>query len=143
MFLLDTVILSELRKSSRQRNSHLLRWIEAVASQDIFISVVTIGEIERGIESQRRRDPAFAEKLAAWLDAVLRTYEGRILPMDIAVARRWGRLSQQIGNKGLDLAIAATALEHGLTVVTRNVSDFAPTAVSVLDPFTSPPPRKP
>jgi predicted nucleic acid-binding protein len=68
---------------------------------------------------------------------VLRTYEGRILPVDIAVARRWGRLSQQIGNTGLDLALAATALEHGLTVVTRNVSDFERTGVSVLDPFGS------
>ena len=73
----------------------------------------------------------------AWLDVVLRTYEGRILPVDITVARRWGRLSQQIGNRGLDLAIAATALEHGLTVVTRNVSDFERTGVSVLDPFVS------
>jgi toxin FitB len=67
----------------------------------------------------------------AWLDVVLRTYEGRILPVDIAVG------SQQIGNRGLDLAIAATALEHGLTVVTRNVSDFERTGVSVLDPFGS------
>jgi toxin FitB len=143
MFLLDTVVLSELRKSARKRNPHLLDWIEAVASQDLFVSVVTIGEIEHGIERERRRDPAFAEKLATWLDTVLRTYEGRILSMDIAVARRWGRLTQQIGNKGLDLAIAATALEHGLTVVTRNISDFVPTGVSVLDPFSSPPRREP
>jgi predicted nucleic acid-binding protein len=98
---------------------------------------VTIGEIERGIERPRQLDPQFAASLAAWLDVVLRTYEGRILPVDIAVARRWGRLSQQIGNRGLDLAIAATALEHGLTVVTRNVSDFERTGVSVLDPFVS------
>jgi hypothetical protein len=143
MFLLDTVVLSELRKPPRQRNPHLLHWIEEVASQDLFVSVVTIGEIEHGIERQRRRDPAFAEKLAIWLDTVLRAYEGRIIPMDIAVARRWGRLSQQIGNMGLDMAIAATALEHGLTVVTRNMSDFAPTGVSVLDPFSSPPRQKP
>jgi hypothetical protein len=98
---------------------------------------VTIGEIERGIEQQQRLNPEFAASLTAWLDVVLRTYEGRILPVDIAVARRWGRLSQQIGNRGLDLAIAATALEHGLTVVTRNVSDFERTGVSVLDPFDS------
>ena len=78
-----------------------------------------------------------------WLDTVLRTYERRILPVDIAVARRWGRLSQRIGNKGLDLAVAATALEHGLTVATRNVSDFEPTGVPVLDPFTSPSRRTP
>jgi predicted nucleic acid-binding protein len=137
MFLLDTVVLSELRKPLRQRNPNLVYWIEAVSSRDLFISVVTIGEIERGIERQQRLNPQFAARLTVWLDVVLRTYEGRILPVDIAVARRWGRLSQQIGNTGLDLAIAATALEHGLTVVTRNVSDFERTGVSVLDPFGS------
>ncbi len=143
MYLLDTVVLSELRKPTRQRNPHLVRWIEGVASQDLFISVVTIGEIERGIERQRRLDPPFAESLASWLDAVLRTYEGRILEINVAIARRWGRLSQQIGNKGLDLAVAATALEHGLTVATRNISDFAPTGVAAIDPFSPPPRRKP
>jgi toxin FitB len=137
MFLLDTVVLSDLRKPLRQRNPNLVYWIEAISSRDLFVSVVTIGEIERGIERQRPLDPQFAARLTAWVDVVLRTYEGRILPVDMAVARRWGRLSQQIGNKGLDLAIAATALEHGLTVVTRNVSDFERTGVSVLVPFSS------
>ena len=137
MFLLDTVVISELRKPLRQRNPNLVNWIEAVTSQDLFVSVVTIGEIERGIERQRQLDPQFAASLAAWLDVVLRTYEGRILPVDIAVARRWGRLSHQVGNKGLDLAIAATALENGLAVVTRNVADFERTGVCILDPFGS------
>jgi len=137
MFLLDTVVLSELRKPLRQRNPNLVYWIEAVSSQDLFVSVVTIGEIERGIERQRQLNPQFATSLAAWLDVVLRTYEGRILPVDIAVARRWGRLSHQIGNKGLDLAIAATALENGLVIVTRNVADFERAGVSVLDPLSS------
>lgn len=143
MFLLDTVVLSELRKPPRQRNHNLIRWIEGVSSQDLFVSVVTIGEIERGIERQRQLDPPFSESLANWLDTVLRAYEGRILPVDVAVARRWGRLSQRIGNKGLDLAVAATALEHGLTVATRNVSDFEPTGVPVLNPFNLRPRRKP
>jgi toxin FitB len=142
MFLLDTVVLSELRKPLRQRNTNLVHWIERVSSQELFVSVVTVGEIERGIERQRQLDPSFAERLALWLDTVLRTYEGRILPVDISIARRWGRLSQRVGNKGLDLAVAATALEHGLTVATRNISDFEPTGVSVLDPFSSPPLRK-
>jgi predicted nucleic acid-binding protein len=135
MFLLDTVVLSELRKPPRQRDQNLVRWIGEVPSQDLFISVLTVGEIERGIERQRQVDPSFAENLATWLDVVLRTYQSRILPVDIAIARRWGRLSHRIGNKGLDLAIAATALEHGLTVATRNVSDFEPTGVSVFNPF--------
>lgn len=143
MFLLDTVVLSEFRKPPRHRNHNLVHWIEGVSSQDLFVSVVTIGEIKRGIERQRQIDPSFAESLAGWLDTVLRTYEGRILPVDVAVARRWGRLSQRIGNKGLDLAVAATALEHGLTVATRNVSDFEPTGVPTLNPFSPQSARKP
>jgi predicted nucleic acid-binding protein len=139
MFLLDTVVLSELRKAPRQRNGNLVHWMGGVTSQDLYLSVVTIGEIERSIERQRQVNPPFAESIASWLDVILRTYEGRILAIDVAVARRWGRLSQRIGNKGLDLAIAATALEHGLTVVTRNVSDFEPAGVAVLDPFKARP----
>jgi hypothetical protein len=137
MFLLDTVVLSELRKPPRQRDRNLVQWFGEVPSEDLFVSVLTVGEIERGIERQRPLNPPFAESIASWLDMILRTYEGRILAVDVAIARRWGRLSQRIGNKGLDLAIAATALEHGLTVVTRNVSDFERTGVSVLDPFKS------
>lgn len=106
MFPLDTVILSELRKPRQQRNHNVVRWLEKVSSQDLFVSVVTIGEIERGIERHRQLDPSFAERLAVWVDTILRIYEGRILPVNVAVARRWGRLSQQIGNKGLDLAVA-------------------------------------
>jgi len=138
MFLLDTVVLSELRKPSRQRNHNLVRWFGEVPSSDLFISVVTIGEIERGIERQRQTDREFSQRLASWLETVLRTYEDRILVVDVAVARQWGRLSRRIGNKGLDLAIAATALEHGLVVATRNVTDFEPAGVSVLNPFEPP-----
>jgi toxin FitB len=143
MYLLDTVVLSELRKLPRQRNRNLVHWIGKVPSQDLFVSVLTIGEIERGIERQRQLDPEFAERIASWLDMILRTYESRILVVDVAVARRWGRLSYLIGNKGIDLAISATALEHGLTVATRNVSDFEPTGVSVFNPFSARSARKP
>lgn len=141
MFLLDTMVLSELRKPPRHRDHNVVHWIGKVPPEGLFVSVVTVGEIERGIEQQRRLDPPFAERLAAWLDTVLRTYEGRVLPVDVAIARHWGRLSQRVGNKGLDLAVAATALEHGLTVVTRNVAHFEQTGVSVLDPF-NPQPRR-
>ena len=103
--------------------------------EDLFLSVVTIGEIERGIERQRTIDPPFAERLEGWLEVTIRAYADRIHDVDIAVARRWGRLTQQIGNKGLDLAIAATALEHSLTVATRNVGDFVSTGVPVVNPF--------
>jgi toxin FitB len=126
-------VLSELRR--RQRNRHVVNWIGSVAPTELFLSTVTIAEIERGIEFQRTRDQAFAAALETWLDATLGAFSERILPVDIAVARRWGRLSARIGNRSPDLAIAATALEHGLTVVTRNVSDFTPTGVAILDPF--------
>ena len=135
MYLLDTVVLSELRKRPPLRDRNLVTWIGAAASDQLFVSVVTIGEIERGIERQRSVDPGFAERLANWIEVTLRLYEGRILPVSLDVARRWGRLSHQVGNKGMDLAIAATALQHGLAVVTRNVSDFTPTGVTVINPF--------
>jgi toxin FitB len=101
---------------------------------DLYLSVVTIGEIEKGIAKQRRRDPAFARRLAAWLDGVLRHYAARVLPVDVNVARRWGRLADAHGHAGADLLIAATALEHGLTVVTRNTRHFERTGAVLLDP---------
>ena len=133
MYLLDTDVISELRR--RRRNRNVVDWISNVSAADLFVSVVTIGEIELGIARQRVRNPSFAKDLADWLELTLRAYEERILPLTVGIARRWGRLAAQLGNKQLNLAIAATALEHGLTVVTRNVSDFEPTGVTVLDPF--------
>ena len=134
MYLLDTVVLSELRKSPRRRNPNVVSWLASVSPDELFISAISIGEIERGIERRRSVDPAFAAALAEWLDVVLRNYGERILPLGVDIARRWGRLSAQIGN-GIDLAIAATALEHGLTIATRNVWDFAATGAALLDPF--------
>jgi toxin FitB len=86
MYLLDTVVLSELRKAPRQRNRNLVHWIGEVPSQDLFVSVLTVGEIERGIERQRQLNPEFAERITSWLDMILRTYERRILAVDVAVA---------------------------------------------------------
>lgn len=131
MFLIDTDVLSDLRK--RDRNPAVVRWIESQRTADLHISVVTVGEIERGITRQQRHNPAFARDLAAWLDRVLAWYSDRILPVDTATARRWGQLYAILGNDSADLLIAATALEHGLTVVTRNVRHFEPTGVPVLD----------
>ncbi len=133
MFLLDTDVLSALRR--RDRNQEAVRWVEAQRPADLFLSVVTVGEIERGIVQQRRRDPSFARELALWLDRVLAWYSDRILVVDVATARRWGQLSATLGHDGADLLIAATALENGLTVVTRNVRDFEATGVPTLNPL--------
>jgi predicted nucleic acid-binding protein len=133
MYLIDTDVLSAL--SRRRRNPNVEAWLARQRAGDLFLSVVTIGEIERGVARQRSHDPDFAAVLAAWLDQVLSTYGDRILPFGLAAARRWGELSAIIGHDGADLQIAATALEHGLTVVTRNVSDFEPAGVPVFDPF--------
>ncbi len=121
----------------RKRNGdpNVLLWMRDKAAQPLFVSAVTIGEIERGVESQRRHTPDFAEALGSWLDQLIGIYEDRILPIDVAVARRWGRLTARLGHSGVDLLIAATALEHGLTVATRNVRHFLPTGVAIEDPF--------
>ena len=140
MYLIDTVVLSELRKP--QRDARLAAWIERQRTTDLFVSVVTIGEIERGIARQRTTEPDFAVALAVWLDRVLALYGERILSFDLQVARRWGQLSAALGNDSADLMISATALERGLTVVTRNVSDFEPTGVATLNPFGSRSSRK-
>ena len=133
MFLIDTMVLSELRK--RERNKNVVRWISTQRSTDLFLSVVTIGEIERGIELQKNNDTEFATAMTVWLDKILTLYLERIIAIDLATARRWGKLSASVGHDGADLLIAATAMEHGLTVVSRNVQHFEPTGVSVLDPF--------
>lgn len=132
MYLLDTMVLSDLRK--RKRDPRLVAWLKDIRPGDLYLSVVTIGEVEKGIAKQRRLDPDFAARLAVWLDATLRDYEGRILPVGIAVARRWGQLADAHNRAGADLLIAATALEHGLTVVTRNVRHFASTGALLFDP---------
>lgn len=133
MYLLDTVVFSELYK--RRRHPAFVQWLSETSEHLFFLSTATIGEVERGVKRQRSRDPAFAEALLAWLERSIENYQDRILPISTAVARRWGRLSARIGNDGVDLFIAATALEHGLTVVTRNVRHFTPTGVAVENPF--------
>jgi predicted nucleic acid-binding protein len=135
-WLLDTVVLSELRK--QRRNPHLVAWIKSVPETDLHLSVVTIAEVECGIERQRVANPAFATELAAWIDVVVRTYGDHILPVTTAIAERWGRLAAPGAGLDMDLAIAATALEHGLAVATRNVGDFVATGVPTFDPFAPP-----
>ena len=133
MFLIDTVVLSELRL--RRRDPGVVAWIGSQRPEDCFLSVVSIGEIERGIARKRTSDAGFAQQLAGWLDQLMRLYGDRLLPVDVGVARRWGQLSAAIGHDGADLLIAATALERGLTVVTRNLRHFAPTGVAIINPW--------
>ena len=133
MYLIDTMVLSELRR--RQRDPGVVAWISRQQHDDLFLSVVSIGEIERGIARQRSMDAAFAEELATWLNRLLHLHRERLLAVDLPVARRWGQLSAALGHDSADLLIAATALEHGLTVVTRNLRHFTPTGVATLDPW--------
>ena len=132
MFLIDTDVLSALRR--QERNREIARWMSEQRTADLYLSVVTIGEIERGIHRQQRSNEEFARTLGLWLDTVIALYGEHILDVNLAIARRWGQLSASIGNDGADLLVAATALEHGLCVVTRNVRHFQPTGVSVVDP---------
>lgn len=133
MWLLDTVVLSELRK--RTPNQAVLSWLTQQQDTSLFLSVVSLGEIERGIEKQRLVNAHFAAELSHWLETLQTLYAERILPVTPPIARRWGALSAQLGNDGVDLLIAATAIGHGLVVVTRNTRHFAPTGVRVLNPF--------
>ncbi|MCX8087597.1 MAG: type II toxin-antitoxin system VapC family toxin [Rhodocyclaceae bacterium] len=134
MFLLDTVVVSELRK--RRPSPAVLSWLAARQETELFLSVITLGEIQRGIAAKRADDPAFARELQRWLEALPRLYGDRVLPVTAAIAQRWGELSWRAGHGGADLVIAATALEHRLTVVTRNVRHFEPLGVPVFNPFT-------
>ena len=134
MYLIDTDVLSALRR--RRRHPRASAWLANQRTSDLHLSAVTIGEIERGIAQQQRHDAAFAHDLTVWLEKVLTWYGGRVLPVDVPTARRWGHLCGALGHQSLDLLIAATALQHGLTVVTRNVKHFQSSGVPLLDPFT-------
>lgn len=133
MILLDTVILSELRKV--RPSPAVIGWLRQQEECRLFVSVVSIGEIERGLEKRRKADAPFADALAAWLNTLIGLYGDRILPVTAEVARRWGVLSARLGNDGADLLIAATALCHGLQIATRNVRHFEPAGVGVVNPF--------
>ncbi len=133
MIVLDTVVLSEMRKT--RPSAKVVEWLSRQRETDLYLSVVSLGEIERGIEQQRKPNPAFARELARWLETLLQLYADRLLPVSASIARRWGLLSAQLGPDGADLLIAATALTHGLAVATRNVRHFKATGVQVVNPF--------
>lgn len=137
MFLLDTHVVSELRKAKAGKaDSNVTAWAASVPAGSLFLSVIAILELETGILLMERRDPTQGAMLRTWLDQhVLRAFAGRILAVDIAVARRCACLHVPDPRADRDALIAATALVHGMTVVTRNVDDFEPTGVAVLNPW--------
>ena len=138
MYLLDTNFVSELRKVRLGKaDVHVAEWADSVDATDLHVSVITLQELETGVLLVERRDPAQGAVLRAWLDAqVLPAFNGRILSIDTAVAQRSARLHVPDPRPVRDALIAATALVHGMTVVTRNVADFEPTGVVVLNPWT-------
>jgi toxin FitB len=141
MFLLDTMVLSEQGK--RAANPDVTAWLARVPASQLFVSVITLGEIAAGIEAQRNVDPAFSERLEQWARGMRDAYVERTLPVDTAVALRWGELYTRLKRRDTDLLIAATALEHDLTVVTRNSRHFEPTGVKLLNPYLSEGPYAP
>ena len=137
MFLLDTNVVSELRKVRLgNADKHVARWADSVDAADLFLSAITIQELEIGILLAERRDPAQGAVFRAWLNShVLPAFSGRVLAVDTGVAQRSARLHVPNPRPVRDGLIAGTALVHGMTVVTRNVADFEPTGVPVLNPW--------
>lgn len=139
MFLVDTNVISEARKRAKA-NKGVQEFFKRAAKEQhaIFISVITVGELRRGVELIRHRgDTRQANLLEKWLTTVLDEYQDYILDIDYDVAQMWGRLRAPHAENALDKFIAATALIHNLTVVTRNDKDFAKSGIKILNPFTN------
>jgi len=134
-YLLDSNIVSELRKRERV-DLRVRDWFAGVDDAELFLSVLTLGEIRRGIESIQRRDRPRALALNRWFHTLVTGYEPRILPVDQKVAEEWGRMNAVTTLPAIDGLLAATARVHGLTVVTRNTKDVTRTGVPWLNPFS-------
>jgi toxin FitB len=133
-YLLDTNVLSEARKRERA-NAHVRAWFHGAVADQLHTSVLVLGELRQGIESKRRNDPAGAASLERWLRALEEHYAERVLPVDARVADQWGRLDAARPLPPVDGLLAATALVHDLTVVTRNTRDFEAAGVDFVNPF--------
>ncbi len=133
-YLIDTNVISELRKGPKA-NAGVRRWLERVDERELYLSVLVVGELRRGIELLRRRDGVAARQLDKWLQALQANFSKRILEVDAAVAEVWGELNVPNPISTIDGLMAATALTSDLTLVTRNVKDVRSTGVKVLNPF--------
>jgi toxin FitB len=132
VYLIDTNVVSELRKP--RPHPLVIAWLRGVSNRDLFLSAVTVGELQAGVEVTRRQDESKAQEIEAWVDQIAGTWN--VLPMEVKAFRQWARLMHGRPNKLIeDAMIAATAYIHGLTVVTRNVRDFVSLGVPTLDPF--------
>jgi toxin FitB len=134
-YLIDTNIISEVRKG-RRCDPNVANWYKAIADTNLYLSVLVIGEIRKGVEMHRGRDVAQAIALENWLLAVDEAFAERILPVDSAVAHEWGRLSARRPLPVIDGLLAATAKIHRMTLVTRNTIDVADLGIHILNPFT-------
>jgi predicted nucleic acid-binding protein len=139
MYLLDTNVVSELRKIRLGRaDSNVALWADSVDAVDLYVSAITVQELEIGVLLAERRDPAQGAMFRTWLDShVLPAFAGRILPVDTAVAMRSARLHVPDPRPVRDCLIAATALVHGMTVVTRNIVDFEASGVMLFNPWNA------
>ena len=133
-YLIDTNVISELRKRDRA-DPNVAAWYETVSGEELYLSVLVVGEIRQGIERARVRDPDKAAALDRWLTLVVESFGQRILPITTAIAEEWGRLIRVRPLPVVDSLLAATASVHGLTLVTRNLGDIDDTGVACLDPF--------
>lgn len=132
-YLLDTNILSETRR--KQANAGVVAFLSSTASSAIYVSVLTLGELRKGVEMRRKTDPATARQLAGWVDGLEQGFADRIVGIDAATARLWGEWSAQRPRPVVDTLLAATAMTHGLKLVTRNTADVEGLRVPLLNPW--------
>jgi predicted nucleic acid-binding protein len=133
-YLIDTNIISEVRKGAKC-DSNVASWYGSIDDADIYLSVLVLGEIRKGVERVRSGNPAQARALEKWLTTVVGSFAERILPIDQAVADEWGRMDAKRPVSTVDALLAATAKVHGMTLATRNVSDVADLGASFVNPF--------
>ena len=134
-FILDTNIISELRKGAGRCNPNVWRWYDATPMDEIYLSVLVLGEMRRGVEMKRKRDPETARVFERWLLEVVLIHHERIMPINSEICDVWGRMAAKANISTIDGLIAATAAHRGFTVVTRNTADFQRCGVDYINPF--------